>query len=128
MWTRLPHNPSPYDDDWEDQPAHDSPFHKWGLGLLLPLALVAYGVWVYATGVATLREGHGSAITLRGPNATAWAVAAASVGLFLHCHYFWGAIYDQVWFAVLGKIAAAGAFCVAVFYVLVRVGVLGINR
>ena len=43
MWRRVPYNPGPYDDDWEDQPA-ESGFHKWVLGVVLSLLLFTYGL------------------------------------------------------------------------------------
>ena len=46
--------------------------------------------------------------------------------MFLHCHYFRGNVYNQAWFAVLGKIVAACGFIAGVGTLIVRVGVLGI--
>ena len=58
--------------------------------------------------------------------AIAFGAAAASAGVFLHCHYFRGNVYNQAWFAVLGKIVAACGFIAGVGTLIVRVGVLGI--
>jgi hypothetical protein len=58
------YDPGPYDDDWEDQPAQ-SGFHKWFLGVAVPLGLVGYGVWVLATGEAGM-QGRGMSAVLRG--------------------------------------------------------------
>jgi hypothetical protein len=124
MWWRHPHNPTAYDDDWEDQPAQ-GPLYQWGLGLLVPLLLVGYGIYVIVTQHAVF--GNQPSMTLRGPNAVAFGVAWASAGAFLHCHYFWGNLYDQAWFAVLGKIVAACGFIAGLGFVLVRNGVLGIG-
>ena len=123
MWWRLPHNPTAYDDDWEDQPGQ-GPFYQWGLGVLVPLLVLGYGVLVLTTpGAAYARVG----MSLGGVNAIAFGAAAASAGVFLHCHYFWGNVYNQAWFAVLGKIIAACAFIAALGTLIVRVGVFGIN-
>src|ERR1700683_4046627 len=106
MLSRYPYNPSPYDDDWEDQPAQ-GPIYKWGLGVALPLVILCGGVFAVATRHAAF--GH-VPMVLHGPSAVAFGVAGISLGLFLHCHYFWGNVYDQAWFAVLGKIVAACGF------------------
>ena len=124
MSPRLPHNPTAYDDDWEDQPGQ-GPFYQWGLGLVLPLALIGYG-----THAAVMREvtfGGRMSMTLHGPNAIAFGIAWISAGVFVHCHYFWGNIFNQAWFAVLGKIVAACGFIGGLGFVLVRNGVLGIG-
>jgi hypothetical protein len=122
MWWRLPHNPTAYDDDWEDQPGQ-GPFYQWGLGVLVPLLVLGYGVLVLTTpDAAYARLGT----NLGGVNAVAFGVAAASAGVFLHCHYFWGNFYNQAWFAVLGKIIAACGFIAGLGTLIVRVGVLGI--
>ena len=122
---RHGYEPTAYDDDWEGQPAQ-SAFHQWGLGAVVAAAVLAYGVWVIATGRAVVGR-NGAAIPLYGLNAVAYGVAAASLGLVLHCHYFWGNVYDQAWPAVLGKIVglcgAVGGLCVLIF----RVGFLGVT-
>lgn len=124
MWWRPPHNPTAYDDDWEDQPAQ-GPFYQWGLGVVLPLALIGYGGYAIATREATF--GGRIAMTLHGPNAIAFGIAWVSAGVFVHCHYFWGNVMNQAWFAVLGKIVAACGFIAGLVFVLVRNGVLGIG-
>ena len=47
-----------------------------------------------------------------------------AVGVFLHFHYFWGNVYNQAWWAVLGKILSA-AFIAATVTLIIRVGILG---
>jgi hypothetical protein len=123
MFGRLPHNPAAYDDDWEDQPAQ-GPFYQWGLGVALPLLILCFGTYA----VATRQAAYGQVpMQLHGLNAVAFGIAGISLGVFLHCHYFWGNIYNQAWFAVLGKIAAACGFITALAVLIVRVGVLGIT-
>src|SRR4051794_30520633 len=124
MWSRGPYNPSAYDDDWEDQPGQGW-FYQWVLGVALPLALVACGA--YAIVMRQIDFGGRATITLRGPNAIAFGIAWCSAGVFVHCHYFWGNIFDQAWFAVLGKIVAACGFIGGLGFLLVRHGVLGIG-
>ena len=122
MPRRLPYNPTPYDDDWEDQPGQ-GPFYQWGLGAVLPLAIAPYGLHAILTREAEF--GGRVSMTLRGPNAVAFGAAWLSAALFIHCHYYWGNVYDQAWFAVLGKILAACGFIAGLAFVLVRHGVLG---
>ena len=124
MWWRLPHNPTAYDDDWEDQPGQ-GPLYQWGLGVAVPLALIAYGI--YAIAIQHITFGSRISMTLHGLNARAFGIAWVSAGIFVHCHYFWGNIFNQAWFAVLGKIVAACGFIAGLVFVLVRNGVLGIG-
>jgi hypothetical protein len=124
MWWRYPYNPTAYDDDWEDQPGQ-GPFYKWGLGVGLPLLLGSYGS--YAIVMRQIDFGSRITMTLHGLNAVAFGIAWCAAAIFVHCHYFWGNIYDQAWFAVLGKIVSACAFIGGLVFVLVRNGVLGIG-
>ena len=87
--------------------------------------MIGYGGYAIATREATF--GGRVAMTLHGPNAIAFGVAWASAGVFVHCHYFWGNVLNQAWFAVLGKIVAACGFIAGLVFVLVRNGVLGIG-
>ena len=122
MWLRRPYNPTAYDDDWEDQPAQ-SRFHKWGLGFLLPGLLFFYGIQIFVIGEG--KFGNDVTLILQGHNAVAYGIAVISAGLFLHCHYFWGNIYNQAWFAVLGKIIAATGFISGLLFLCIHIGLLG---
>jgi hypothetical protein len=124
MWWRYPHNPTAYDVDLEDQPRH-GPLYQWGLGIVLPLALIGYGA--YAIAMQQVTFGGRTSMQLHGLNATAFGIAWVSAGVFVHCHYFWGNVFNQAWFAVLGKIVAACGFIAGLGFVLVRNGVLGIG-
>lgn len=121
-WWRYPYNPGPYDDDLEDQPTQGW-FYKWILGIAGPLALAAYGI----SAVITRQTEYGTDISmeLHGVNAIACGIAVISAAVFMHCHYFWGNIYDQAWFAVLGKIISACGFIAGLAVLIVRVGLLG---
>jgi hypothetical protein len=123
LW-RSTHNPTAYDDDWEDQPTQGL-FFQWVLGVLLPLVLITYGV--YAIVVRDVTFGGRITMNVRGFNAIAFGAAWVSAGTFVHCHYFWGNVYNQAWFAVLGKILGAAGFIVGMAVLLVRNGVLGIG-
>jgi hypothetical protein len=116
---RVPHNPTAYDDDWEDVPAQGF-WPMWFGGMAVPLAAVGFAVCCLVTGTATIGDSHGPPMVLRGPQATAAAVALVGVGLFLHCHYFWGNLFHLHWLATLGKIAGLLAFIAGSGYVIVR--------
>ena len=96
-----------------------------GLGRGLPLTLLGYGL----CGVLSQRTIFGGRVsmTLRGPNAVGFGIAWISAGVFVHCHYFWGNIFDNAWFAVLGKIIAACGFIAGLAFVIVRYGIFGIG-
>ncbi|MDB5325522.1 MAG: hypothetical protein JWM57_1091, partial [Phycisphaerales bacterium] len=100
--------------------------YKWCLGIALPMAMAGYGLY----GVITrhiIMMGRAS-MQLTGRNAAALGIAGIAAAVFVHCHYFWGNIYDQAWFAVLGKILGASGFILALGYLMIRSGVLGINN
>lgn len=125
MWFwRIPHNPTAYDDDFEGQPSQ-SWWHKWMLGVVVPLGLIGLGLWMCITQeITTIGRNQ---TTFRGSNAFALGCAAVSIGWFLHFHYFWGNIYDQAWFAVLGKFVALIAMIASLGFLIVHAGVLGRN-
>ena len=124
MFHHSTREPTAYDDDFEDQPGQ-GPAYQWGLGLGLPVVLVWRGAKAWQTHLASY--GIESSIALHGSNASALAVAVIAIALFLHFHYFWGNIYNQAWWAVLGKILSAAVFIAASVWILFRAGVLGIT-
>lgn len=124
MYRNPRYNPTAYDDDWEDQPGQ-GPFYQWGLGSLLPAGMLLYGVSILYTHAGTF--GTRNSMVLHGHCADAYGVAVIAAAIFVHCHYFWGNIYNEAWFAVLGKILAAMAFIAAVVFLLIRLGIYGRN-
>jgi hypothetical protein len=124
MWWRTPHNPTPYDDDWEDQPSQGW-FYQYVLGIALPLGLIAFGT--YAVAMQHVSFGGSNPMKLNGWNAISFGIAWIAAGVFVHCHYFWGNVFDQAWFAVLGKIASAICFIAGLGFVIVRNVVFGIR-
>jgi hypothetical protein len=121
MW-RSPHNPTPYDDDFEDQPTQ-SWFHQWILGATLPACFLSYGIRTVLAGHATY--GSRATIDLRGVDAIAYGISMIAIGVFLHSHYFWGNVFNQAWWAVLAKIFSAAAFIASSAVLIIRVGILG---
>jgi len=118
LW-RFPYQPTAYDDDWEDQPSQ-GPFFQWGLGVALPMLIAGWGIFAIVTRQSSWSGERGISMTLQGTNAMASGVAAISAAIFLHCHYFWGNVFDQAWFAVFGKIAGAAGFIVGIGIVIAR--------
>jgi hypothetical protein len=123
IYPRPDYRPTPYDDDWEDIPK-SGPVPKWLGGVIVPLALIGYGVTCFFTKHAVL-SGRFDSMELHGANATALAVTILSLGIFLHCHYFWGNIIHLSPWAVLGKIVSMTAMIGSLGFVIVHVGVLG---
>lgn len=93
-------------------------------GIILPLILISYGVWCFATGHGVL-AGEYAPLDLYGVRAVALGLASLSLGVFLHCHYFWGNRYHLAPFAVIGKILSALGFISGLGYLIVRIGVFG---
>jgi hypothetical protein len=126
-WHHSLRKPRADDDDWEDQPTQ-GPMYQYGLGVMVPVLQMVYGGYgiVYQQ-IEIGRRFSYTHFTLHGKNAIAYGIAWICAGVFVHCHYFWGNIYSQAWFAVLGKIVSACGFIAAVGYVLVRNGVWGIR-
>ena len=114
----YPHRPSAYDDDWEDAPPPGF-YAKWFAGVVVATGFAAYGVYGLATGSATL-VGENLAQQLRGTEARALAVAYVGIGLFLHCHYFWGNVYHFSAMAVAGKIVSLLGVIGGLGYVIVQ--------
>jgi hypothetical protein len=96
----------------------------WFGGACVPFAAVAFAIYCLVTGTVTIGGGGRSGVpmVLRGPQATAAAAAVAliGVGLFLHCHHFWGNLYYLHWLATLGKIAGLLCFIAGSGYVIAR--------
>jgi hypothetical protein len=121
-YRRPNYEPTAYDDDWEDIPA-SGPIAKWFGGMIVPLALIAYGITCIITQHGIV--GSRTPLELHGMKAVALGIATVSIALFLHCHYFWGNIYHLSAWAVLGKIVSLIAFIGSIGYLLWYVGVLG---
>ena len=121
---RFSHNPTAYDDDWEGQPTQ-SRFHQWIAGLAVPLTIACFGVDAIVFGAVTV--GGSKPLALHGTNAIAFGIAAMGAAIFLHCHYFWGNVFDQAWLAVLGKMAGAIAFILATGLLVVRGFLFGLK-
>ena len=94
------------------------------VGIVLPLVLIGYGIWCFAAGHGVL-WGEYTRLDLYGIKAIALGTASLSLGIFLHCHYFWGNIYHLAPFAVAGKKISAVGFIGSLGYLIVRIGGLG---
>ena len=124
MFERRPdRHVSGYEDDLEDVPPAGW-VAQYGGGIALPLSLIGYGVACLATGHGFL-AGDQNRLDVYGPDAVALGTACAGLGLFLHCHYFWGNVFQMSPIAVVGKIVSAAAFIAGLGYLIVHLGVFG---
>lgn len=103
---------------------HDAWF-RWFVGVIVPLAVAAYGIWIVATQQTTI--GRRGALPLTGANAVAIGVAWIAAALFVHCRYFWDELHDSHWLSELGKIVALVIGIGGLGVVLVRNGIFGIR-
>ena len=127
MIDRRPNGePTAYDDDddFADRPPAGV-VPQWVGGVAAPLLLTAYGIHCLFTGRATLFGRGGTSMTVHGPDAVAVAGATVCIGVFLHCHSFWGNVYHLAAWAVLGKIVSLVGMLVSLVYLLVHLGLLG---
>jgi hypothetical protein len=102
-------------------------FPKWIIGVIVPIGVAIYGGVCIVKQVAEYGgEGHAT-MTVHGMNAVAVGTMFLAVALFMHCEFFWGAIYQSIWFAELGEIVAGLVFIISLVILIVRVGVYGIS-
>ena len=124
MLDRRPdYEPTAFDADWSDIPA-SGPIPKWLGGVAVPIAMIVYGVVCFVTGHGDIPGRFGS-MSVSGADAVALGLASVCLGAFLHCHYFWGNIFQLAAFAVLGKIVSLIGMIGSLVYLLIHVGVLG---
>jgi hypothetical protein len=120
---RPDYQPTAYDDDFEDIPTA-SVVPKWIGGIVTPVACITYAIHCFSTRHGLL-VGQSHWMDVYGANAVAVGVACSSVGLMLHCHYFWGNVYHLFACAVLAKIASLIGLIASLGYLTVHVGILG---
>ena len=123
MLPRVPDDQFATTDDDVDIPS-SGPKSKYGAGVALPLLLIGYGIACFVTRHGVL-IGEYNDLDLHGSKAVALGTASLSLGVFLHCHFFWGNVFHLSAFAVFGKIIAAVAFIASLGFLIVRVGVFG---
>jgi hypothetical protein len=100
--------------------------YQWGTGVGLALALLTGGIFFIIEQDANIGS-RMNPIHLHGGNAIAMGIVLISAGLFTHCHYFWGNLYDQWWPAELGKIVGLIGFVGGLIFVLIRNGIWGMR-
>ncbi len=120
----LPYDPdhSGTGHDLADQPPQGVTY-KWALGMALPACLILYGIHIILKRQAEF--GGDISMTLHGWNATVYGIMWVCAGLFAHFHYFWGNVYNQAAFAVLGKIMTLICIVSGLIFLIIRIGVLG---
>jgi hypothetical protein len=96
-------------------------FPKWIGGIVIPLFFVVYAVVCWITRHGLLPGENTTPLNLYGKDAVALGVVSASVGVLLHCHFFWGNIYHLSAWAVLGKIVSLMAFVGSLVYLIVHI-------
>jgi hypothetical protein len=84
---RLPYNPGPYDDDWEDVPTGGD-WQKHVIGLLVAGLLCGFGVYCLWTGEVVWPQHGGGESHLTGGLGRALAIALIGMGLVAHCHHY----------------------------------------
>ena len=89
MIHRTPDRDPRPDDDGFAGPPRGGPLAVVGGGVVAPLAVAGYGVRCLLGGTATIAAGHVTGV-VHGPDAAAVGVAAVSVAVLPHRHYFWG--------------------------------------
>lgn len=119
MFWHFPNRSSPDEDDFTGAPPQ-GPLFQWGLGVVAALVIAGLGVRAIVEGSFTAGKGF----MLLGTNAALMGTAWIAVGVFLHCHYFWGNVRGEMWGAVLGKLLSAATFIGAIAVVMVRLFVL----
>jgi len=81
----------------------------WLVGVGVALIPVLIGIKGFVTGRAVIPGRHQS-LEVHGRAAIAVSLTFIFVGLFIHCHYFWG-LRDRFWkHSQIGKLCAAGGF------------------
>lgn len=112
------------DEDWANVPPQGK-WVKWGGGLVVPIALVAYAGYCF-TGRAWLPGTDVQDMLVFGRDATAYGMALVGLALFLHSHCFWGNVFQLSVIATVGKIVGLLGFVGSLGYLLVRLGIYGL--
>jgi hypothetical protein len=92
---------------------------KWFGGIFVPLAMGAFGVFSIWTERSYL-AGRSGGMRLDGKDAILMGVVSLSLGVFLHCHYFWGNLFLHSNLAELGKIVSLTTFVGALVTLIFR--------
>ena len=119
VWNNDDHQTSLDDlDDLAHAPS-GSPWMKWLLGWVAPVAIVAYSLVSMNRGSITLPGEHAS-MTVTGDNASILAAAYIALAAFLHFHFFWS-LHPRLWrYAQALKVVALLTFLPCLFIVLYR--------
>jgi hypothetical protein len=105
-----------------------NPFTKWGIGVLVALAVAGYGIIcaVHRFGyIPVSHRGHNAEVPIEGTNAIVFGVALLFAAAWLHFHFFWSQTprmrpYYEVAriFASLGVLVTGLWVAVAVFRIV----------
>ncbi len=114
------------DDDVDIPP--QGPISKWLVGIAAPVAILIYAINILLTNHGIFYGNYGQQygqMEVTGPTAKALGLAALSLAIFLHCHYFWGNIYHLSAAAVLGKILSLTTFIASAGYLICHIAIWG---
>jgi hypothetical protein len=125
MYYRRPDHDADAFDDWSDVPP-SSDAAKYLGGIVLALFLVIYGLrCVFGRHAMIPGTQQVEQIDFHGAKAIALGTASLSFGIFLHCHYYWGNIYQEYFVAVLGKIVGLIGLIGSLVYLIICTAIFG---
>ena len=125
MFSRRPDHDADLFDDWSDLPPSSDAL-KYLAGIVLALFLVIYGLRCVISQHAMIPGTQRvEQIDFHGAKAIALGTASLSFGIFLHCHYYWGNVYQEYIVAALGKIVGLIGLIVSLVYLIIRTGIYG---
>ena len=117
LWTNKDHRTILDDVDDLAYAPSGSPWTKWLLGWVVPVAVVAYSLVSMDRGSITLPGEH-SSMTVMGDNVRFLAVAYIALAAFLHFHFFWS-LHPRLWRCAQAlKVVALITFLPCLFVVL----------
>ena len=88
---------------FDDEPMNDA-WTKWGLGVVVPSLIAAYGLSRVILRHAVLYGRRGASMPLSGWDAIVFGIAILGAALFMHAHYFWSNSNRLAEYADLGKV------------------------
>jgi hypothetical protein len=92
----------------------------WLMGVVAASVPIAYGIYCFHTGQATL-VGQNSSMELNGPSAKALAIAIIAISGFMHFHWFWGLNRKLLPLSPLGKLFSAIIFIISIGYMACKI-------
>lgn len=104
-----------FDDD-----AMSDAWSKWGLGVVVPSLIAAYGLSRVILRHAVLYGRRGTSMPLSGWDAVVFGIAIIGAALFMHAHFFWSNSNRLAEYADLGKVVGLLVGVAGIGFVIVR--------